>query len=152
MKIHSLNPNTMISHMNLYSSIMFSQHGITREDRELIATVVSIINNCDYCKLHHSTALNSYWKDEGKIKTLLENFERFDFSSKQKSMVEYATKLTKKPDSITEDDIKILRNNGLADQDILNLNLIVSYFNFVNRIALGLNVQFSEDEITGYNY
>ena len=39
MKIHSLNPNAMISHMNLYSSIMFSQHGITREDRELIATV-----------------------------------------------------------------------------------------------------------------
>ena len=27
-----------------------------------------------------------------------------------------------------------------------------SFFNFVNRIALGLGVEFSEEEKTGYNY
>lgn len=43
-------------------------------------------------------------------------------------------------------------NRGFSDTDILTINLITSYFNFVNRIALGLGVGFSDDEITGYMY
>ncbi len=38
------------------------------------------------------------------------------------------------------------------DEDILLVNLIISYFNFVNRIALGLGVGFSEEEVKGYKY
>jgi len=45
-----------------------------------------------------------------------------------------------------------LRQAGFSDEDILSINLIVSYFNFVNRIALGLGVEFSEAEVRGYNY
>jgi AhpD family alkylhydroperoxidase len=39
---------------------------------------------------------------------------------------------------------------GLADDDILLVSLIVAYFNFVNRIALGLGVACSEAEVEGY--
>ena len=38
----------------------------------------------------------------------------------------------------TESDLGELRAVGLSDRDILDMTLIVSYFNFVNRIALGL--------------
>jgi len=41
---------------------------------------------------------------------------------------------------------------GLTDEEILSVNLVTSYFNFVNRIALGLGVEFSEEEIKGYKY
>jgi len=40
----------------------------------------------------------------------------------------------------------------LADEDILTVNLIASYFNFVNRIALGLGVAFATNEVEGYEY
>jgi uncharacterized protein YciW len=46
----------------------------------------------------------------------------------------------------------LLKQNGWNDEDILLTNLIVSYFNFVNRIALGLGVEFSEEEVKGYKY
>ena len=39
---------------------------------------------------------------------------------------------------------------GLSDKDILDLTLIVGYFNFVNRIALGLGVGWSAEELSGY--
>jgi alkylhydroperoxidase family enzyme len=52
---------------------------------------------------------------------------------------------------MTESDLGELRAEGLSDDDILDLTLIVGYFNFVNRIALGLGVSFSEDELSGYN-
>jgi alkylhydroperoxidase family enzyme len=38
----------------------------------------------------------------------------------------------------------------LSDRDILDLTLIVGYFNFVNRIATGLGVEFSAEELSGY--
>jgi len=48
--------------------------------------------------------------------------------------------------------VRRLREVGLSDREILNVNLIVSYFNFVNRIALGLGVKLSPDDISGYRY
>ena len=51
---------------------------------------------------------------------------------------------------MTESDLGELRAVGLSDKDILDLTLIVGYFNFVNRIALGLGVGWSAEELTGY--
>jgi hypothetical protein len=43
-----------------------------------------------------------------------------------------------------EEDVNILKYVGFAEEEILNINLINSYFNLVNRIAQGLGVEFSE--------
>jgi alkylhydroperoxidase family enzyme len=43
-----------------------------------------------------------------------------------------------------------LRAEGLTDSDILDITLVVAYFNFVNRIALGLGVGFTLEELSGY--
>ena len=52
---------------------------------------------------------------------------------------------------MTESDLGELRAVDLSDKDILDRTLIVSYFNFVNRIAVGLGVDFSADEMSGYS-
>jgi uncharacterized protein YciW len=65
-------------------------------------------------------------------------------------MIYYVIKMTKTPGQITQDDIDALRDTGYSDEDILNINLIMSYFNFVNRIALGLGVEYSDEEAKGY--
>ncbi len=41
---------------------------------------------------------------------------------------------------MVESDLDGLRKVGLSDRDILDLNLVVSYFAFVNRLADGLGV------------
>jgi uncharacterized protein YciW len=51
---------------------------------------------------------------------------------------------------MTESDLGELRAVGLSDRDILDLSLVVAYFNFVNRIALGLGVAYSDEEMSGY--
>jgi hypothetical protein len=45
-----------------------------------------------------------------------------------------------------------MRKVGLTDAGILNINLITSYFCFVNRIVLGLGVDSTADEAGGYKY
>jgi uncharacterized peroxidase-related enzyme len=44
----SLRPGVLRSSMGLYRSIMFGESGLTRQERELLATVVSRTNECFY--------------------------------------------------------------------------------------------------------
>ncbi|PID63083.1 MAG: peroxidase [Ignavibacteriae bacterium] len=151
MKAQSLDPNSLKNHLDLYLSVMFNETTLKREERELISVVVSVLNNCSYCINHHAEALNKFWKDEEKVKRLIANYKKIDFSIRELAILNYAEKLTVTPGLVTEIDIQNLRIHNISDEEILNINLIVSYFNFVNRIANGLGVEFSEDEVMGYN-
>ena len=48
LQLHSLIPSTMASHHEFYRDIMFKRTDLSRKERELIATVVSIYNECHY--------------------------------------------------------------------------------------------------------
>jgi len=152
MEVQSLNPEAMKAHMDLYLALMFGKSGLTRPEREMIAVVVSAANRCEYCMNHHGEALNHYWKDKERLQRLIEDFESAGLPQRALSMLQYAVKLTLTPGEIDESDVDGLRDLGFKDEDILNINLIVSYFNFVNRIALGLGVEFTPEEVQGYRY
>ena len=152
MKIQSLNPAAMKAHLDLYQVLMFQTSGLNRAEREMIAVTVSVANQCPYCIHHHAEALNFYWKDHTKLNRFLANFETVELTARQQAMLRYARKLTRHPEAMGEEDIRRLKENNLSDRDILDLNLIVSYFNFVNRLANGLGVEFSKEEVSGYKY
>ena len=152
MKIHSLNPGSMMAHMDLYLKIMFGKTALKREENELIAVVVSSINKCEYCMKHHGKALNFYWENMERVNAVAKDYTKAKLNERQIKIIEHAIKLTKTPNNINQNDIDDLRAVGLTDEEILSVNLVTSYFNFVNRIALGLGVEFSEEEIKGYKY
>ncbi len=53
----------------------------------------------------------------------------------------HAVKLTLRPWDMEEGDVSLLRGAGLSDRDIVDANQVVSYFNYVNRVADGLGVE-----------
>lgn len=151
LKVHSLNPDAMGDHLDLYMTLMFGKSGLSRAEREAIAVVVSANNDCAYCVNHHAEALRRYIKDEETL-ALLSNADRLEtLEPRLSNIVRHAEKLTTAPGAMTESDLGELRAVGLSDRDVLDITLITSYFNFVNRIALGLGVAFSNEELTGYS-
>ncbi|NBB99506.1 MAG: peroxidase-related enzyme [Bacteroidetes bacterium] len=153
MKIHSLHPAAMLRHMELYQTLLFGRSGLKRAERELIATVVSSINGCAYCTHHHAEALRAYWKDEARVQSIVDvQLDAAALTKREQAMAAYARLLTEAPTAVTDAHVDPLRDAGLSDRDILDVNLITSYFNFVNRIAEGLGVPFSPEEMTGYTY
>ena len=151
LKVHSLNPDALGNHLDLYMTIMFGKSGLSRAEREAIAVVVSAANDCAYCVSHHVEALRRYIKDEETLEMLASADGLETLEPRLSNIVRHADKLTSAPSAMTEIDLGELRAVGLSDSDILDLTLIVSYFNFVNRIALGLGVSFSDDEMSGYS-
>ena len=150
LKVHSLNPEAMGDHLDLYMTLMFAKSGLTRAEREAIAVVVSAENDCAYCVNHHAEALRRYIKDDETLNMLMTADGLETLEPRLSNIVRHAEKLTSAPEAMTESDLGELRAVGLSDDDILDLTLITAYFNFVNRIALGLGVEFTPDEVSGY--
>ena len=72
---------------------------------------------------------------------VLDDYKTAPISEKEKAMLDYAVKLTKKPASVKKEDLDRLREFDLSDRDILDLNQVVAYFNYVNRTADGLGIE-----------
>lgn len=45
---HSLNPDALAAHLQLYRTIMFGPSGLSRAEREAMAVCVSAANDCHY--------------------------------------------------------------------------------------------------------
>jgi len=151
--IQSLNPESIVNHMDLYLTIMFGKSPLRRVQREMMAVVVSAANKCEYCQLHHAEAVQHYWKDEQKVEMLKKDYTRLDLNDKDRLFCELAEQLTADPSSIRDDQhIQPLKEAGLSDRAILDATLVIAYFNFVNRIVLGLGLEHNAEEIKGYSY
>jgi uncharacterized peroxidase-related enzyme len=151
-KVQSLNPRTIIRHMDLYMTLMYGKSPLTRQEREMIGVVVSSANRCEYCVKHHAAALNHYWKDNKRVKKLAEDYYEADLSKRDLLLCELADISTRIPDSKkVQKYVKELKKNGIADRVILDATLIISYFNFVNRIVLTLEVELENDP-AGFKY
>ena len=48
LKVHSLHPETLRAHVDLYRTVMYGRSAISRAEREMIGVVVSAINECHY--------------------------------------------------------------------------------------------------------
>lgn len=59
-------------------------------------------------------------------------------------MLAYARKLTTAVARMGADDVQNLRQAGFSDRQILEINLVAAYMNFVNRVAEGLGVELEE--------
>jgi len=152
-KIQSLNPESIMNHMDLYMTIMFGQSPLKRYQREMIAVVVSSVNDCEYCQIHHGAALNHFWKDEAKVEALWNDFETVELKEVDLFLCRYAVALTKAPSQVKETEHIIpLKMAGLVERAILDAALVIAYFNFVNRLVLGLGVQLEQDKGEGYKY
>ncbi len=150
LKAHSLNPEALGNHLDLYMTLMFGKSGLTRCEREAVAVVVSANNDCSYCVQHHLESLRHYIDDEDTLNMLAMADGLETFEPRLSNIVRFAEKLTQAPGAMTESDLGELRSEGLSDEDILDLTLIVGYFNFVNRVAMGLGVTFTPEEARGY--
>lgn len=152
-KIQSLNPDTILRHMELYQSLMFGKSPLRRYQREMMAVVVSTANNCEYCIRHHSEALRHFWADDEKVQKFSKDYRSVNLEQMDRVICDLAQLLTLKPGEIQNDaHLQPLREAGYSDRALLDATLIISYFNFVNRIVLGLGVETSGSEVTGYRY
>jgi uncharacterized peroxidase-related enzyme len=75
------------------------------------------------------------------------NWRSAPLSTVDRALCEYAEKLTHMPSAMSPSDLEKLRENGFDDRSIHDATQVISYFNYINRIADALGVE-PEDFIT----
>ena len=150
LKLHSLRPHTLLGHMTLYKSVLHhSANVLPKWYLEAIGVYVSHWNKCDYCVQHHSAGLSRLLNDIDKEKqffrALRKNKPETYFDAKYLEGIHYARKLTIAPSTMVKADFTKLKEAGFAEGEILEINQVVSYFNYVNRSVLGLGANTQGD-------
>ena len=78
--------------------------------------------------------------DEAFVKALIEDYDNAPLSQADRAMLDYVTQLTKDATRITPRHHERLRSVGFDDRGILQITLIASWFNYINRVADALGV------------
>jgi uncharacterized peroxidase-related enzyme len=152
MRVQSLNPGALRSFLELYIGLMYGKSGLSRGEREMIATAISAHNHCDYCVSHHGEALRFYLKNGDQLEAFEQGRLPENIGQRAKTLIDYALKLTREPHAMTRADVESLQRVGVTDSEILDLVLLTAYMSYVNRIAQGLGVEHDEQEARGYKY
>ena len=74
------------------------------------------------------------------VEALEKDYTTAPITAQERVMVDYVVKLTKDATRVWKDDIEGLRAVGFDDRGILQITLIASWFNYINRVADALGV------------
>ena len=155
LKAHSLRPHTLTGHMALYKNVLHhTGNTLPKWFLETIGVYVSFLNNCDYCVDHHFAGLKKLLNDDEKAQKIWDAIHAKDLDDLREIMgaqyyraFPYAHSLTlgtRDFEEFEKIEIEILQEH-FSDGEILEINQVVSYFNYANRTVLGLGVNTDGD-------
>ena len=78
--------------------------------------------------------------DQDLVAALEEDYRSAPISEQEKVMLDYVVQITRDSTRISRADHDRLRSVGFDDQGILQITLIASWFNYINRVADALGV------------
>ena len=78
--------------------------------------------------------------DKNLVEALEKDYTTAPISEQERVMLDYVVKLTRDATKIWKDDHERLRAAGFDDKAILQITLIASWFNYINRVADALGV------------
>jgi len=159
LQVHGLRPHTLDGHLALYKAALHhAGNSLPRWWLELIGVAVSGWNACAYCVAHHGVGLARLVGDtlastlvdaaergpEALAEAAAANAEALGGSPTMPAAlaasVAYARVLTLDPSALDVAAIEAMRDAGLGDGEVLEVNQVAAYFAYVNRSVLGLGV------------
>lgn len=154
MRVHSLRPSTMRGHVVLYRACLHDDSNtVPMWFQEVISSYVSTLNACPYSYANHWSNARHLIADEARSDAIEVAIEARQperaFDGADLAALRYAEKLTLRPGEIAREDVEALRTAGWDDGQILEINQIIGYFNYANRLLNGLGVT-TEGDVVGY--
>jgi uncharacterized peroxidase-related enzyme len=141
-QLGSLYPEMVMQRLQLYKTVEGCASGLSPVERQLAALVTSVLNETPHCTSGLRLKLESLGATRGYIDRVCEDpHSARSGDPRQDAIVAHAVKLTEHPGRVQASDIDALRAHGLEDLDILDLNNMVAYYCYTNRVANGLGLK-----------
>jgi uncharacterized peroxidase-related enzyme len=142
---HGLRPHALDGHLALYRAVLHHPSNTTPAWLlEAVGVYVSALNGCTYCVDHHVRGMRRALGDDARAEAiavaLVADRPENALAGAELARMRYAARLTRTPAQVDAGAVATLRDAGLDDGAILELNQVVAYFAYANRTVLGLGV------------
>ncbi len=84
--------------------------------------------------------------DSELVEAIKYDYDRAPLSAQDRAMLDFAVRITEDATQIRKADLEGLRSVGFDDVAILQITLIASWFNYINRVADALGIGRDEDD------
>ena len=137
--LFAFRPETAQPMSELAEALLHAPGTLTPGERELIATYVSLRNDCYYCQTAHGAiAAQHLGGDEEIVDEVKRDFEHAAVSDKLKALLAIAGKVQRGGKNVQPEDIERARREGATDREIHDTVLIAAAFCMYNRYVDGL--------------
>lgn len=138
----SLYADIVEERLRLYRSVEGCPSSLTDIERQGAAWVASLLNGTDHCASGLKLKLASLGVDPGVLAAIEASPADAGLDDERLGAIcRHAAKLTLRPTEMAEADLDELRSLGLDDLDIVDLNNMVAYYNYINRVVMGLGLR-----------
>ena len=135
----AFSPETAAPMGELANLLLRSNQGLSRAERELIATHVSYLNDCFYCQQSHGAIAVCYLNgDKELVEQVKQDYAKADISDKLKTLLSIAGSVQQSGKAVTPEQIEAAKQAGATDKDIHDAVLIAAAFCMFNRYVDGL--------------
>lgn len=132
-------PETGTALSRLAEALLVEPSPLSRADRELIATYVSHLNECEFCcNSHGAAACALLGGKKDLVESVKSDFRTAEISDKMKSLLAIAAKVQRGGRHVSEDDVAEARRHGATDVEIHDAVLVAAAFCMFNRYVDGL--------------
>jgi len=139
LRSYAVAPERLRAFIAMYNDLMLSESGLSKLEREMIATVVSSENKCFYCVVAHGAGVRELSGDPALGELMAINYRAAALSDRQRAMLDFAVKVTKTPAEVVESDRQALRDAGFDERDIMDIANVTAFFNMTNRASTSLD-------------
>ncbi|MGA8103673.1 MAG: peroxidase-related enzyme [Candidatus Acidiferrales bacterium] len=126
-------PETTTHLAHFTQGIMRGPAPITPALRELIATYVSHLNQCEFCMKAHAAVSAELLGSEDLVASVLGDVESSPLPANEKVLLRFARKVTLDLPNYSAVDAERVRAAGWSDEAIFNVITVCALFNFYNR-------------------
>src|ERR1044072_1522271 len=118
-----------------HDALMEKDSGLTKAEREMIVVATSAANQCHYCVVAHGAILRIRAKNPLIADQIAINYRKADITPRQRAMLDFAMKVSRAAEEISEQDFTEVSRHGFSDDDIWDIAAIAAFFALSNRIA-----------------
>jgi uncharacterized peroxidase-related enzyme len=119
----------------MHDALILREGNLTKSDKEMIVVAISGGNNCLYCVVAHGAILRILSKQPLLSDQVATNYRKADIAPRQRTMLDFATKVNKQSDQISQLDFDALHAQGFTDEDVWDIAGITAFFGLSNRMA-----------------
>jgi uncharacterized peroxidase-related enzyme len=118
-----------------HDALMERDSGLTKAEREMIVVATSSANQCHYCVIAHGAILRIRAKNPEIADQIAINYRKADITPRQRAMLDFAMKVSREAQLISEADFDGIAGHGFSDDDIWDIAAISAFFALSNRMA-----------------